>query len=106
MIQNISKTGNDLLACLMAPIILTFFYLFHSELTIEACWRMNEFDMLYFVYFVLLILPFLIVSDLILFNAEEVFHCWPIAKYFKFARHRFLTRIDDWKLCEFEFDET
>merc|ERR1712228_1084782 len=77
-----------------------------DELSIEDCWNINEYDIVYYLIFVCFIIPFLILSDLLLFNAEELYHSWPIFSYFKFARHRFLTRIENWKLSEFELDET
>ena len=106
MIENLNKTSNDILAYLIIPFILYFFILFENELSITDAWNIDHYDMIYFFIFTIIIIGFIMLSDLLLFNAQELYHTFPICNYLRFCRHRFLTRIQHWKLDEFEFDET
>lgn len=82
------------------------FWIFHDELAIGNAWDVNSYDMIYFLFFTVIIIIFQGWSDIILLNAQELYHSWPIYDYFEFCYHRFLTRITSWKSEEYEFDET
>lgn len=106
MIEGISKTANDEMAALMVPLMLMFVKVFWAELALQDSWSIDQYDMVYFIYFAAMMVVFLLCSDVLLLNAQEVYHSWPIVSYLQFSRHRFLTRIEHWKLDEKEFDET
>ena len=55
--------------------------------------KLGEYDRDYFLVFALLIVPFLMTADLLLFHAMELHYSWPVL------------RTQHGKLNELEFDE-
>ena len=62
-------------------------------------------DMLYFLLFSVVLIPFQFIADVFTLSVLELFHGWKIYDYLIYTRYRFLQRETRWKGLEDSLDE-
>ena len=88
------------------PFILYFIWDFNDQLTYTSLWNVTRPDLLLYVLFVTVMIPFQWITDMFRFNAQESFQGWKVYEYLKYARYRFRNRTARWKGLETQFDES
>ncbi|KAK7253719.1 hypothetical protein SO694_00002341 [Aureococcus anophagefferens] len=68
-------------------------------------YNIKNLDMLYFLLFSLILIPFQFVADVFTLSVLELFHGWKIYDYLIYTRYRFLQRETKWKGLEDSLDE-
>lgn len=90
----------------MTPAFIYFFWDFNDQLRLSYLYGFRKKDLLIYLLFAVVIIPFQIVMDILMFNIQELFHGWKVYEYLKYARYRFLNRTTRWKGLERVYDES
>jgi len=90
----------------MTPFFIFFFWDFNDQLRLSYLYGFRKKDLLIYLLFSIVIIPFQIVMDILTFNAQELFHGWKVYEYLKYARYRFINRTSRWKGLERTYDES
>jgi hypothetical protein len=88
------------------PFLLYYIWDFNAQLQYTSLWGVTRPDLLLYVLFVTVMIPFQWFMDMFRFNAQEVFQGWKVYEYMKYARYRFRNRTARWKGLETQFDES
>jgi hypothetical protein len=88
------------------PFLLYYIWDFNAQLQYTSLWGVTRPDLLLYVLFVTVMIPFQWFMDMFRFNAQEVFQGWKVYEYLKYARYRFRNRTARWKGLETQFDES
>ena len=98
--------GSKATAQLMSPFILYLLWDYNAQLDYTTLWSINRSDLLLYVLFLVVMVPFQWVGDMFSFNATEMFLGWKIYDYLCYARYRFQNRTARWKGLESHLDES
>jgi len=90
----------------MTPFFIFFFWDFNDQLRLSYLYGFRKKDLLIYLLFSVVIIPFQIVMDVLTFNIQELFHGWKVYEYLKYARYRFINRTSRWKGLEQVYDES
>ena len=88
------------------PFVLYFIWDQNAQLQYTALWNVSRPDLLLYVLFCTVMIPFQWVTDMFRFNAQEVFQGWKVYEYLKYARYRYRNRTARWKGLETQLDES
>merc|ERR1712072_372755 len=78
---------------------------FREEVQMTKLYNIKNNDMLYFLLFSVVLIPFQFVADVFTLSVLELFHGWKIYDYLIYTRYRFLQRETRWKGLEDSLDE-
>jgi hypothetical protein len=78
---------------------------FREEVQMTMLYKIKNKDMLYFLLFAIILIPFQFVADVFTLSVLELFHGWKIYDYLIYTRYRFLQRETRWKGLEDSLDE-
>jgi len=102
----ISGYGPGTTGLFTVPFLLYFIWDFNAQLNYTSLWGVTRPDLLLYVLFCTVMIPFQWIMDMLRFNAQEVFQGWKVYEYMKYARYRFRNRTARWKGLETQFDES
>jgi hypothetical protein len=95
----------DTLSMYYTVFLIYLLMLFREEIVLPSLYGIAEQDMLYYLYFSIVIIFFLFIQDILLHSVCELFHGWKIYEYLVYTRYRFLQRETRWKGMETSLDE-
>jgi hypothetical protein len=78
---------------------------FREEVQMTKLYNIKNNDMLYFLLFSVVLIPFQFIADVFTLSVLELFHGWKIYDYLIYTRYRFLQRETRWKGLEDSLDE-
>merc|ERR1712072_1569508 len=87
------------------PFLIYLLMIFRFEILLPEIYGILEKDMLYYLYFSIVIIGFQVITDVFLHSVLELFHGWKIYEYLVYTRYRFLQRETRWKGMEDSLDE-
>lgn len=90
----------------MTPFFIYFYWDFNDQLQLSFLFGFRKKDLLIYLLFALVIIPFQIIMDIFTFNIQELFHGWKVYEYMKYARYRYINRTARWKGLEKVYDES
>ena len=90
----------------MTPFMIYFYWAFNDQLQLSFLFGFRKKDLIIYLLFAIVIVPFQIVIDIFIFNTQELFHGWKVYEYMKYARYRFNNRTARWKGLEKSYDES
>ena len=90
----------------MSPLFIFFYYQFNEYLKLSFLFGFRQKDLIIYLLFGVVIIPFQIVMDIFIFNIQELYHGWKVYEYMKYARYRFQNRTARWKGLERSYDES
>ena len=85
------------------PMLLMLLY--DDCLRMRTLYGIKEADLLFYIEFSIIIIPFQFVSDVFCLQVQELTHGWKIYDYLVYTRYRFLQRETRWKGLEDSLDE-
>jgi len=100
MLGSYASYSCDTLSLLYTPYIMVVIMVFSDEVEITKLYGIKEADMEYYVLFALAIIPFQLITDILLHNALELMHGWKMHEYLEYCKVRFLQREVWWKGLE------
>mmetsp|Transcript_32385 Transcript_32385/g.111523 ORF Transcript_32385/g.111523 Transcript_32385/m.111523 type:complete len:1484 (+) Transcript_32385:3-4454(+) len=83
-------------------VLLTYF---RDEVYMTDNYGIKSQEMLYFLIFAVIIIPFQFLADVLSLSVLELFYGWKIYDYLIYTRYRFLQRETRWKGLEDSLDE-
>jgi hypothetical protein len=95
----------DTMALWYTPFLTWLLMQFRTQIGLPELYGIREQDMLYYLYFALVIIFFQVITDILLHSCCELFHGWKIYEYLVYTRYRFLQRETRWKGMETALDE-
>merc|ERR1719506_2176100 len=78
---------------------------FREEVQMTKLYNIKNNDMLYFLLFSVVLIPFQFVADVFTLSSLELYHGWKIYDYLIYTRYRYLQRETRWKGMEDSLDE-
>ncbi|KAH8094066.1 hypothetical protein JL720_4055 [Aureococcus anophagefferens] len=93
------------MALLYNVFVLLILIAYRNEVQMTIIYNIKNLDMLYFLLFSLILIPFQFVADVFTLSVLELFHGWKIYDYLIYTRYRFLQRETKWKGLEDSLDE-
>ena len=106
LMSYISGYGSGTTGLVTVPFLLYFIWDYNAQLKYTSLWSVTRPDLLLYVLFCTVMIPFQWLMDMLRFNAQEVFQGWKVYEYLKYARYRFRNRTARWKGLETQFDES
>ena len=102
----LTSYGTATAGAYMTPFFILFYWQFNDYLQLSFLFGFRKKDLLIYLLFAVVIIPFQLVMDIFLFNTQELFHGWKVYEYMKYARYRFNNRTARWKGLERSYDES
>ena len=87
------------------PFFVYLFIQFRTQCGVPAGYNIRQSDMVIYMMFQLVLLPFQAVMDVFHLMTMEVYHGWKVYEYMVYSRYRFLQRETRWKGMEDSLDE-
>ena len=95
----------DTMSLVYTPFNILLLMAYRTETGIPELYGIKEQDMLYYLLFALIIVPFQLAADILIHSSLELYHGWKIYDYLVYTRYRFLQRETRWKGLEDSLDE-
>lgn len=86
------------MSLLLAPLIIALLILFRTETQMAINWNITQSEMIFYLLFVLVMLPFLSLVDVLIMNMQELVHFWKIFDYLTYLQHTFTHRSEWWQM--------
>jgi len=97
--------GTGAVAVIHSILLIYILILFRQEVGVPDAYNIKATDMLFYLYFAIVMLPFQFTSDMFIHSAYESFWNYKMYEYLVYARYRFLKRESRWKGMERHLDE-
>ena len=98
--------GVNSVTLIMTPFMIYFYFDFNEQLQFAELFGIRTKDLIIYILFALVIMPFQMVMDIFIFNTQELFHGWKVYEYMKYASYRFNNRSARWKGFEAQTDQS
>lgn len=82
----------EIIAFQLVPIINMLFILFYNQIDIPSKYGIERAEMTYFTLFSFLIIPWKMISSVIIVNTQELRYGWHLFDYISYQHYRFVTR--------------
>ena len=86
-------------AMLLELIAITLMFIFKREFDISSLYGIREMDLLYYLFFGLIVVPAESLCDVLLLNAAERLHGWRVVAYLQRLDRRYQKRSTTWVLA-------
>jgi hypothetical protein len=96
----------DSMGYFISPQYYVTIYLFYLESEIYPNYKILTSQVIYYIMFAVLSVPYQMMCDVFLFNAQELIFGWKVYDYLSYQRYRFTVREHRWVLRNNIFDES
>jgi len=96
----------DRVGMLVNPLVYTCLLLFFNTNQMAPNYKIKENQMVYYISFAAVLIPFTFWADTFLLDAQELIHSWKIYDYLSYQRYRFTVREYRWMLHNPVVDES
>merc|ERR1711981_1172039 len=91
---------------ILSPIVYYELDLFYDQDLIAETYAIKTNQIIYYIEFAFFMIPFTLVCDVFLLNAQELIHGWKIYDYLAYQRYRFSVREHRWMMRNQVIDES
>ncbi|CAM9801782.1 unnamed protein product [Chrysoparadoxa australica] len=98
--------SNEVLAMYCMPAVIALIMVFNSETQIPDLYGIRENEMVYYLAFSLVIIPFSLMMDVFILNTQELVHGWRVYDYVAYQKYRFSVREYRWMQRNETLDES
>jgi hypothetical protein len=105
LLDSFGSYSCDMVSYWITPFSTFLLILYREESGLPVLYAIKEQDMAYYVYFMVMIIPFQVVVDVFIHSCNELYHGWKLYDYLIYTRYRFLQRETRWKGLEDSLDE-
>jgi len=106
LIDSLTDYSADTVGTVISPVIYGILQMFYNENQIAANYQIKTNQIIYYISFAAVIIPFTLVCDTFLLNTQELLHGWKIYDYLAYQRYRFSVREYRWVLRNPIVDES
>lgn len=96
----------DTLGLVLSPLVYAQLAIFYDDDKIAEVYAIKTSQIIYYIEFAAIIIPFTLVCDVFLMNAQELIHGWKIFDYLAYQRYRFSVREHRWMMRNIVIDES
>merc|ERR1711988_1339827 len=96
----------DTLGLVLSPLVYAQLAIFYDDDKIAEVYAIKTSQIIYYIEFAAMIIPFTLVCDVFLMNAQELIHGWKIFDYLAYQRYRFSVREHRWMMRNIVIDES
>merc|ERR1711871_482776 len=96
----------EITALILTPYINIFLFLFGKTTEIPVRYGIKETEMLFYILFAVVMVPFSVIVDVFLLNSQELAHGWKLYDYVHYQAYRFSVREHRWMLDSDTLDES
>ena len=86
----------EMLALCFSVVIVLFMWLFRTEFNVSSLYNIRGGDLLFYLFFNIVIIPFQIVVNILIHNILELVFNWKLWEYVQFCKNRFQSRTRRW----------
>ncbi|CAM9682036.1 unnamed protein product, partial [Discosporangium mesarthrocarpum] len=98
--------ANEVLGLFIMPALTALIMVFSSQTMIPDLYGIRENEMVYYLAFSLVIIPFSLVMDVFVLNTQELAHGWRVYDYIAYQKYRFSVREHRWMMRFETLDES
>ena len=106
LLESFGNYAIDGVGLMLAPITYACMQMFYFENQIAVLYMILTNELIYYIAFAVIIIPFQLLFDNILFNCIELIFGWKLYDYLAYQRYRFSVREHRWVLRNEIFDES
>ena len=106
IIDAMSIFSVHLTARFLCPPLLLLITIFHKHTKIAENYGVNANESIYYTIFSFYMIPWSLLVDVLVVNAQELMHGWRIYDYLIYQKHRFQSREESWILKSTVYDES
>lgn len=106
LLDSLSTYTTDTVGLILAPVSYACLQLFYIENQIAVNYEILTNQLIYYIAFSIIIIPFQLCCDNLLFNSQELIFGWKLYDYLAYQRYRFTVREHRWILRNQIIDES
>jgi hypothetical protein len=96
----------DSMSTCITPVVYVCLELFYYESQIAEIYDIGLNQIIYYIVFAVLFVPYALITDVFLHNTQELIHGWKVYEYVVYQRYRFTVREHRWVLRNNIMDES
>ena len=89
--------ANETIAMLLGVFVLLFIYTF-EETQIEVQYNIKKSELMFYIYFCGILIPFNFMMDMFLWMTQELIHGWKVYDFVAYQKYRFSVRENRWQM--------
>jgi hypothetical protein len=102
---HVTAVSSDTVLSFYFPYVIFLLMQYRTQITLPSAYGIKQGDMVVYLWFQVILIPFQCVTDIFIYSANELFWGWKIYEYLVYSRYRFLQRETRWKGLEDSLDE-
>jgi len=106
MLDSFCDYAVDTTGLILGPITYACLQIFYDEFQVASRYNILTNQIILYIVFAAMIIPFTLVTDIFLHNTQELIHGWKIYDYVSYQRYRFSVREYRWILRNPVVDES
>ena len=106
LLESFGNYAIDCVGMLLAPVTYACLQMFYNENQIAFGYQILTYQIIYYIAFAVIIIPFQLCCDNLLFNCLELIFGWKLYDYLAYQRYRFSVREHRWVLRNEIYDES
>ena len=106
LLDAITLSSIHIMVRVLVPIVFILISVFYSESEMAELYSVSATQVSYYALFTSCMIPWSLLIDVMVFNAQELVHGWRLYDYLVYQRHRFGSRDFKWSLNIPHFDES
>ena len=106
ILESYGNYAIDGVGMILAPVTYLCLQLFYVENQIASGYQILTNQIIYYIAFAIIIIPFQLICDNLLFNCIELIFGWKLYDYLAYQRYRFSIREHRWVLRNEIYDES
>ncbi len=96
----------EVVGLVLQPLVISLIMIFSKQTLIPFSYSIRGNEMVYYLGFAIVIIPFSFVLDIFILNALQLMYGWRIYDYLAYQKYRFKVREDRWVLRSEALDES
>jgi heme/copper-type cytochrome/quinol oxidase subunit 4 len=97
LIDSFTVYANETIAMLLGGFVLIFLYTF-EETQIPVMYNIKKSELIFYIMFTLIMVPFTLLSDSFLHMTQELHHGWKVYDFVAYQKYRFSVRDHRWQM--------
>ena len=97
LIDSYAVYANETIAMLLGSMVLLFIYFF-EETQIEIQYNIKKSELIFYILFTVILIPFSLTMDMFLWMTQELIHGWKVYDFVAYQKYRFSVRENRWQM--------
>ena len=97
LLDSYAVYANETISMLLGVFVLGFIYYF-DETQIEVQYNIKKSELVFYIFFVCILIPFSLSMDMFLWMSQELIHGWKVYDFVAYQKYRFSVRENRWQM--------